>query len=157
MPEAQGIGFPTHAYVPGRTDRHPEGAFSALRGTVRDGDGPVQLAASAAWRHGLVWLQAGYFWEAHEMFEPVWMALPPDSAERRFVQALIQVANARLKLAMARPSAALRLVGLARDLLSQCMTPDVERVMGCDLNVVLARLAQIEQQANLALGTRADP
>lgn len=76
-----------------------------------------QLARCDAFQAGLQYLREGYYWEAHEVLEPVWMALPADSVERKFVQGLIQLANGRLKLCMARPKAALRLVELARALI----------------------------------------
>ena len=109
--------WPAHAYVPGRSERHPDDAFDELKATVRPGAAADELAACEAFRTGLRWLDAGYGWEAHELLEPIWMALPDDGAERRFVQALIQLANGRLKLAMERPKAARRLADLARGLL----------------------------------------
>lgn len=118
--------FPPHAHIPGRTPRHAEGAFDTLRATARPGMNAGELANSAAFRTGLAWLQAGYFWEAHELFEPVWMALEPGSRERALVACLIQIANARLKRAMGRPRAARRIAELAAALLdevgdSRCM------------------------------------
>lgn len=71
------------------------------------------LDRQPAFAVGLDLYAAGYFWEAHEVLEPLWLALPPESAERHAVQAVIQIANACLKLSMDRPSAALRVVALA--------------------------------------------
>lgn len=110
---------PPHAYVPGFTPRHPEGAFDDIRATASAGMTPAALAATPAFREGLRYLRAGYFWEAHEVLEAVWLALPADAAERTFVQALIQIANGRLKLRMERPKAARRLAGIAEDLLEK--------------------------------------
>ena len=104
---------PSHAYVPGETPRHPDGAFASLTDTARPGMTPAALAASDAWRAGGQYLRLGYFWEAHELFEPVWMALPPNSRERALVQGVIQLANAALKERMRRPRAVLRLCDLA--------------------------------------------
>ncbi|WP_213545720.1 DUF309 domain-containing protein [Vannielia litorea] len=105
------MSAPAYAYVPGRTQRHPEGAFDAIRATAE----PEPLASEAL-RTGLDWIDAGYFWEAHEVLEPVWMALP-DGPARTGVQALIQLANAGLKARMARPAAALRLCDIAARLI----------------------------------------
>ncbi|WP_322864911.1 DUF309 domain-containing protein [Aquicoccus sp. G2-2] len=69
--------LPPYAYVPGATPRHAEGMFDALCDTAR-GD-PAELARTPAWRGGLDWCDAGYFWEAHELWEAVWMALPLNS------------------------------------------------------------------------------
>lgn len=104
--------FPDYAYVPGRTPRHPEGWFDALRQTVRPGASVEELTGSPAWAAGLAYLEDGFFWEAHEVLEPIWMALPAGSREREMVQALIQLANACLKREMGRPRAVLRLCGM---------------------------------------------
>jgi uncharacterized protein len=101
------------AYIPGQTPRHPEGAFDALRATARAGMDEGALASSAAFRAGLHYLHTGYFWESHEVLEPVWMACPPNSPARQMAQALIQIANARLKDRMGRPRAASRLRAIA--------------------------------------------
>ena len=106
--------LPPYAYIPGKTPRHAEGFFDAIRNTAQPGMGLRALLGSAAFETGLAYLHAGFNWEAHEVFEPVWMALPAGSAGRDFVQGLIQLANARLKLEMGRPRAAARLCAMTR-------------------------------------------
>ncbi len=113
---AEAVVWPVFAYVPGKTQRHPEGAFDEIRATAKPDLSAAELADCQAFRTGLLYLDAGFHWEAHEVLEPVWMVLPDDSEDRRFVQALIQLANGLLKLKMDRPKAALRLAGIARDL-----------------------------------------
>ncbi|MDA0961337.1 MAG: DUF309 domain-containing protein [Proteobacteria bacterium] len=140
---------PTHAYVPGRTPRHPEGTFDALRATARAGDAPDTLARSAAFQAGLHYLDTGFYWEAHEVLEPVWMVLPRCSAERAFVQALIQLANGRLKLGMERPKAALRLALIARDHLGDSLAR--ARVMDQPVASVAQAIDDLERQAEMAL------
>lgn len=140
---------PTHAYVPGRTPRHPEDAFDILRATARAGDTPEMLARSAAFRAGLHYLDTGFYWEAHEVLEPVWMALPRCSAERAFVQALIQLANGRLKLVMERPKAALRLALIARDHLGESLAR--ARVMDQPVAAVARAIDELEKKAESAL------
>ncbi|KUJ73239.1 hypothetical protein AVO45_16035 [Ruegeria marisrubri] len=126
-----GCAPPISAYVPGRTARHPEDAFAAIRDTVTAGMSIADIAASEAWRIGWTLFENGFFWEAHEVWEPVWMHLPPNSAERRFVQACIQLSNAALKERMERPQAALRLYDLTVELLGACQTE--ARIMGVDV------------------------
>lgn len=138
--------LPARAYVPGRNERHPEGAFDALRRTAAPCRDAAELARCDAFRAGLRFLDAGYFWEAHEVLEPVWMVLPDGSVERRFVQGLIQLANGRLKLVMGRPKAALRLVGMAR-----ALVPPVERaatVMTLEVREVHRRIDALERDAS---------
>lgn len=109
--------LPSHAYVPGINDRHAENAFDEIRHTAIEGYDANQLAQCKAFQAGLLFFHHGYYWEAHEVLEPVWMALPADSTEKKFVQGLIQLANGRLKLKMGRHKAALRLVAKARALM----------------------------------------
>ena len=105
------------------------------------------LATSAAWQAGLHYLQNGYFWEAHEALEPVWMQLPPNSVERKFVQAVIQAANAALKLEMKRPRATLRLCDIAKALLASCDSR--AEIMGVSLIQVSGHIEKLRNTANL--------
>lgn len=122
--------IPTHAYIPGRTPRHPEGAFDKVRDSVRDGMDPQALAETQAFACGLRWLREGFYWEAHEVLEPVWMACPEAGAERALVQGLIQIANARLKDSMDRPRASARLRAVAAGLLERAEILGGPVVMG---------------------------
>ena len=103
------IPFPAHAYVPGKTPRHPDGWFDDLRNAAKPGTPLSELHLTRAFIAGRVYFDAGFFWECHEVLEAVWMQAPDPSPERDFVQAMIQLANARLKLRMDRPRATLRL------------------------------------------------
>ena len=139
---------PKHAYVPGQTVRHAEGRFAPVCATAQLGMSPTQLAQSKAFCTGLFYLQRGYFWEAHELFEPVWMALEEGSEERRLLQALIQLANAQLKLRMHRPKAASRLCIMVRGLLEKLTGA---RVMGQDISQIMARLEVVEARVDSEL------
>ena len=74
---------------------------------------PVEAAdweGDIAYRYGASLYVQSFFWEAHEVWEAVWMTCPPNGIERRFLRGLIGLANAALKLRMGRPKAALRLL-----------------------------------------------
>lgn len=139
---------PTHAYVPGVSERHPEGHFDHIRNSVENDMTPEALARSDAFRSGLYYLEIGYFWEAHEVLEPVWLALPSAGEDRQLVQALIQFANAQLKVEMRRPKAAKRLCGIVRDLLSGI---DAEVVMGLEVPQILRQVDSFEEAMIAAL------
>jgi hypothetical protein len=119
--------LPPFAYVPGKTPRHLEGAFDDIRNTVKSDMSIAALEQSLAFQTGLAFLKAEYFWEAHEVLEPVWMVLPPNSNERRFVQGLIQLGNARLKVKMGKTQAATRLFAIAAEHLGSMQQ---DRVLG---------------------------
>jgi uncharacterized protein len=75
---------------------------------------PGQWRAVTPYRYGFRLYDAGYFWETHEVWEPVWMACAPNTGQRHLLAGLIQVANACLKLLMRWPKATGRLLADAR-------------------------------------------
>ena len=129
---AGGAPLPPFACVPGLTPRHAPGTFDALHASVKPGMTVAVLSKTAAFRAGFRYHDAGFYWEAHEAWEPVWQALPPNSAERQFVQGLIQLANAELKLRMMRPRAARRLCAIAARHLAEARRGCAARIMGQD-------------------------
>ena len=102
--------LPAEAFVPGRSPRPEEGLFITIADRAPARTDPAAWQVNDAWRYGFRLYGGGFFWEAHEVWEPVWMGTVPNSAERHLVQGLIQLANACLKLRMERKRAALRLV-----------------------------------------------
>ncbi len=140
--------LPTHAYIPGVTARHPESAFDDLKNSVTADQSVLQLQQSAAFRAGLAFLDEGYYWETHEVLEPVWMVLPAGSTEKKFIQGLIQLANGRLKLLMQRHAAALRLVDIARGLMPEDTS---EKVMTLETTTVLTWIDDLERDINSSL------
>lgn len=133
--------MPPYAYVPGQDMRHPEDWFDAIKSSVQAGIALPDLQHTAAFRAGLIYLEAGYFWECHEVLEAVWLQTPKGTPEREMVQALIQLANARLKVLMGRPRAARRLCDMVEGHLSNC-AGDLP-ILGMLPDVVLARVAKL--------------
>lgn len=130
---------PEWAYVPGQTERHPDGLFDAIRKTVHPGMSEEELAASKAFLFGMTYLDEGYFWEAHEVFEAVWMACRPESAERHAVQALIQIANAALKRKMGQPNAVKRILTIVENRVAQIGRPDDAKVLAVTVAEIRSR------------------
>lgn len=143
--------LPSHAYIPGKNPRHDGDAFSAVRQTAAARLGIADLAASDAFQAGLLFIDKGYYWEAHEVLEAVWLALPPASSERQLVQALIQFANARLKLVMGRKSAAGRLAAIAARHLAEAALAGHPRLMGVELAGWEKRVTGLEHMIKAAL------
>ncbi len=146
------IVLPDQAYLPGLTPRPPEGRYDALKQV----DTP--LHCSLAWRAGLVFFAHDCFWEAHEVWEAVWMAAPEKSPEKCAVAGAIQLANARLKARMGRARAAQRLEARAEDLLQEACRRAPELVMGLCGPVVqedmqyIAHFGNILRQEGMKLG-----
>ncbi|MEC7765303.1 MAG: DUF309 domain-containing protein [Pseudomonadota bacterium] len=88
-------------HIPGQNARPPEGSIAP------------------GWEEGLAQYRAGYFWEAHEAWEPVWMQAAPNSEHKALVQAAIQLANGNLKEVMGQHRAATRILDIVRDQLAR--------------------------------------
>ena len=69
------------------------------------------------------------------MLEAVWMQCPVGSSEREMTQALIQLANARLKQRMGKPRAVLRLCEKVTAHLAHC--PENGVVLGVSVAEVM--------------------
>lgn len=116
------IGYlvlPDRPHFPGQTPRPPEALFSELKRGIAAGAQVQALARSDCFRAGFAAFDARYYWEAHELWEPVWLALPSQRAEAFLVRGVIQLANAGLKHRMQRPGAASRITGLAEAALQE--------------------------------------
>ncbi|MCW6512900.1 DUF309 domain-containing protein [Lichenifustis flavocetrariae] len=92
-----GRRFPSYAYLPGRFPhpvRHPLGhsydpeAASPVCETCSDAE---------AFRWGMDLFNHGYYWEAHEAWEPLWRAADRGSADRALLKGLILTAAAGVK------------------------------------------------------------
>lgn len=79
----------------------------------------MNWASHDAYLYGFFLYRWGYYWEAHEIWEPVWMQCPPNSIERLLLQAIIQIANAALKESQHKTKAATRLQSIALELLRE--------------------------------------
>lgn len=143
------VPLPPHAYVPGQSPRHAEDWFDGIKNSVSPAMDADALARSRAFEVGMAYLDEGYFWECHEVLEAVWMALPEGSAERKTVQAIIQLANARLKLRMKRPRATLRLCDIADGHLEGL--EDANPVLGVRIDTLRARIRRTRNLTKDAL------
>jgi hypothetical protein len=70
---------------------------------------PARWTRCEAWLHAVDLWNAGCFWEAHEVMEPLWRAQPPRAPERELLQGLIQLAAAHVARALGRDAGAGRL------------------------------------------------
>lgn len=107
--------LPESAHIPGQTERpirSPafDAAAAAPAYTV-----DRMWPQNETYLYGVELYREGFFWEAHEVWEPVWMRSSGNSRERLLVQGLIQLSNACLKIRMERPDAAGRLLGIAQE------------------------------------------
>jgi len=125
--------LPRRAHVPGQPAAPDHERLAAAAAGWR-GARPGDRRFDAGLDHALRLLRESFFWEAHEILEPLWQSLPPNSRERATLRGIIQLANAGLKLRMGRPKAALRLLADAEEALmlagAVCMSLDVAALLG---------------------------
>ena len=130
---AADMPLPPYRHVPGRNERPDETFFDGVR-----------ASGEAAWLYGIRLFNAGYYWETHEVLEPVWLDARPNSRERHLVQAIIHLANGLLKETMGRPNARRRLAVLARERFAEAFSDGRHCLMGiraADARTVADKLA----------------
>lgn len=113
---------PSHAYLPGKNARHAESLFDHIKAQVPKKITFESLSNCTAYLSGLELAADGFFWEAHEVLEPIWMAAAENSAEKLHIQALIQLANAGLKKKLGWQKAYNRLRVQAHELHSRVLS-----------------------------------
>jgi len=138
-------GFPDYAHVPGSNPRHREDLFDEICASVTPDMTVSDLSKTNAWQSGLDLYRHGFYWEAHEVLEAVWMQCPQNSVERYFVQAIIQIANARLKLNMERSKAAGRLFDRASILFHEAGLRSDHTILKTPLAFVEIELQTLEK------------
>jgi len=143
------IPMPPHVYVPGFSPRHPANLFDDIKGTVRPCIPPENLHTTKAFIAGRVYFEAGFFWECYEVLEAVWRQTKDPSPERDMVLAFIQLANARLKVLMLQPRAALRLCDMVETHLSRC--PQDRAVLGLQVSDMLTSVSEAKLIAKAAI------
>ena len=100
------IPLPTYRFVPG-LQVHPERS---------DTHNMPDIELEQCWDYGWDLYECHYWWEAHEVWERLWKAMPLDSDEqwsnehpqRRFVQGHILLSASRLLEHMGRPHETMR-------------------------------------------------
>lgn len=133
---ASRLVLPVAAHVPGSGTEPDWPPLEAAKALVPVLTHETDWADNEAYLYGFALMRAGYYWEAHEVWEPVWLASPPNARARTLLRALIQTANAQLKQRMNRPRAVVRLAEEARAELAGLGVADGDAFMG----VVVSRL-----------------
>lgn len=105
-PKYHSTPLPHQRYIPGHTPRPSSGLDSR---TVAE---PFSLAHSK-YLYGIDLFNHGFWWEAHEAWEPLWKACERGSGERLFLQGLIQYAAFLLKWDQRNKRSAVRLAKAA--------------------------------------------
>ena len=131
-------------YLPGgQAPRPAEEALAPFKAGLEGELEPGDLARCEAFGAARALFEGRYYWEAHDVFEAVWIRLPPASAERMLVAGLIQLANAGLKGRMGKPGAARRILALADRALGEA----ARRLPGGGHGLPAVEVAALRRQA----------
>ena len=150
---APAIELPPYSYVPGHDLPHPVNNPAGHLYAVRDSahEPPISaavlaylptslhsrrralaalIAENAQWLYALDLFNAGFYWEAHEVWEGFWNALGRTTPEALFVQGLIHLAAATVKIREGKPAGVARHSQRARELLGDLGAADVGDTLG---------------------------
>jgi hypothetical protein len=115
--DPRGHSYPAHAHTLGGLN--PPAVFAHLPTdpASRRRVLAATLAADPQWLYALDLFNGGWYWESHEAWEGFWNALGRTTPEARFVQGLIHVAAAAVKVREGKPNGVARHTQRARELL----------------------------------------
>ena len=136
--------FPSSRFVPGRTQRPRRTSNGYSYGQPElnpTAFSPDQWQSSEDYRYGIDLYNHAYWWECHEVLEGLWNRAGHHTEQGNFLQALIQLAAANLKLFMGNRQSAQKLLqyGLLR----------LQRVPAFYMGMNVARLTEdVRQRVN---------
>ncbi len=131
------IALPTHVHIPTTGSRPDLAPLEMARQLAPRVTQATNWKQNIAYLYGHDLMRAGYYWEAHEVWETVWLATGANCPERLLLRMLIQNANAQLKRKMGRLAAADKLdvqIAELRSDLSSRLGGKVDLYMGVATN-----------------------
>ncbi|HKI30690.1 MAG TPA: DUF309 domain-containing protein [Gemmataceae bacterium] len=131
--------LPSYAFVPGRSPHpisDPAGhSFGATPHLQPELD-PARWTANRTYLYGIDLFNAGYYWEAHEVWESLWHGCGRSGRTADFLKGLIRLAAAGVKVREGRPSGAVSHARAAADLFRRTGAPG-ERYLGLPLGELI--------------------
>ncbi len=124
--------FPPYAYVPGHwphPTRDPQGhsyGRPEITGRPLDDD-PTTWGDNEVFVRALELFDHGYYWEAHEGLEALWIAAGREGPIADLLSALIKLAAAAIKLRQQKPDSAAKLFAQASERLRRREDPITRR------------------------------
>lgn len=141
---------PPYSYVPGgpwphpirEPDGHSHGGRSEAVPAVESDD----WRGSAAYLRGVDLFNDGYYWEAHEAWEPLWHAHGRRGPQADAIKALIKLAAAGVKVREGQPRGVATHAGRAAALLEGVARKVGPRLLGLDLLAMAAESRRIAER-----------
>jgi hypothetical protein len=105
--------FPHRKFIPGQgihPDKDPHGPHIPKIPAGSIAFGTDSWSRSPQYLYAIDLFNFGYWWEAHEVLEKIWIQTGRSTPVARFIQGLIQISAALLKYPQSNPRVASRLV-----------------------------------------------
>jgi uncharacterized protein len=164
---APAITLPPYSYVPGHELPHPVNNPAGHLYAVRDSahEPPISaavlaylptvlhsrrralaatLADNSRWLYAIDLYNEGFYWESHEVWESFWNALGRTTPEALFVQGLIHLAAAAVKIREGKSAGVARHSKRARELLGDLGAADVGGTLGLAPESISAVATELE-------------
>lgn len=129
--------FPPYAFVPGlhpHPNRDPKGHSYGHEESEPEYIAPEAWSDNEEYLYGVDLYNHGFFWESHEAWEGLWLKCESvDETQRQFLQALIQLSAATLKILMKQPTGFKKLSKIGSERLQNIAKEIDGRYMGLDL------------------------
>ncbi|MCC9607852.1 DUF309 domain-containing protein [Blastopirellula sp. JC732] len=148
------LPFPAYSYVPGmhvHPISHPDGhSYQAETAAIET---PADLRSCQQFLRGIDLFNGGFYWEAHEAWEPIWHAQKRAGAPADPIQGLIKLAAAGVKAREGSATGVSRHAARALQLLSSADASDLP----INLDEVRALVQQVATRPERFLNTEAAP
>ena len=158
------IPLPPYSYVPGHELPHPvNDPAGHLYGVQHEPPIPAAelallptepeprrralaatLAINSRWLYALDLFNAGFYWEAHEVWESFWNALGRKTPEALSIQGLIHLAAAAVKIREGKPAGVIRHTKRTRELLGDPAAADPGGTLGIAPASLSALITELE-------------
>ncbi len=147
------ISFPAYRYVPTQNPHpviHPDGHSFGKEETEIERILPEHWQKNSLYLYGIDLFNYGYWWEAHEAWETIWLKTKKFDLEGQYLQGLIQMSAALLKLYQGNKKSFFKLYQEASKRLNFCLSElkklNLKNFMGLHLSKWLAEMTQFKEK-----------
>ena len=145
--------FPPYAYLPGRSPhptRDPGGHSYSQVPETPDVPDPEDWRGCGDYLYGIDLFNGGYFWEAHEAWEGLWVACGRQGATASFLQGLINLAAAGFKVRLGNARGLRANAGTAAGYFGAAVRDGAGgRFMGLDVPALAAEAASLAKASGV--------
>lgn len=113
-------GLPPYTYLPGRTPHpisHPDGHLYGRQPAGNEQFQTVPWHETSSFREGIVLFNAGFYWEAHEKWEGLWIAAGRYGQVADTIKGLIKLSASAVQWRVRKADGAIKHARRGRELL----------------------------------------